>query len=998
MKSIISFLIMTLWSFQVFTQVIFTSQGVDCYNDSGNVFLYFDSNITVSSIDWQYSPHNIANWVDVGIVNTPFVSLNNFQDSLSTNQCGLYKVIYEASINSQLFFDTLVWSLSCPLTMGNGQNPILCYGDSSGILKRPVFGGVPFISNLGDEYYFYEWIFADDSSGSNSYYFLDSSEILSNVSAGWYKTIVIDSVGCSDTIGFVEFKNPPVIVGSTIFIEDVKCRNTNTGKLGFQIFGGKKYDVLNKYFYYLFLDGDTVGFSDTSGTSGSFSNIPSSNMQSYYKDSIQFDSLMAGEYFLHVVDSNYCLLIDTIIISQPLPYQAFVSATLPFICESDSGYLYIDSILGGGLIDYGFIGPNSDSIYVSSGLYYIYIEDLDYGCIDTVPVQNHAQYEIQVFSTIINNSCFGDATGVIIIDSVIGGNIPYDIQWGGLNNNALEANNYSVIIVDSIGCVHNEIFTVTQPFQIDPNAVLFPPSCYGVSDGSIVVDLIGGTGNLIYYWLNGTGSADSLYSLSSGIYTLVIADSLMCVDSFDFFLSDPDSLIISFSNFQDSLSCFGEMTVLNLLISGGTAPFSVLWNDGDTNQLRIIGAGNYSCTVTDVNGCIASENLLIIEPESLSVNLTYTEMTCDQGGAALISIDGGVEPIDVIWSNSETEISINSLLEGIYWVVVTDSCGNSASDTFEILPYLLNASVFHDDTIYVGQVEIDTCSSIGTFSYQWVDILGNVISNNEFSSQLCEGTYFITTVDEFTSCSVIDTLIVTFDLPNGILDTIITTVFSDSNLWGNPPYTYLWDNGEILAQANICPGFHWVEVTDINGCIVRQDFVVDPFDLPNGIVDLTLTTVFPDSNLWGSSPYTYLWDNGEVLPHANICPGSHWVEVTDAFNCIIREDFDIDPLLIILDPAEYIIECNLENLDVIITAVVTGGTGRYTYAWPNGSIEKSINLGLSPGNYSVTVMDDNACEVDTSFLIATISAECVANVFTPNGDNINDTWNLKSTF
>ena len=139
MKRIISFLIMTLWSFQVFTQVIFTSQGVDCYNDSGNVFLSFNSNLTVLSIDWQYSPHNITNWVDVGIVNTPFVSLNNFQDSLNTSQCGLYKIIYEASINSQLFFDTIVWSLSCPLTMGNGQDPILCYGDSSGILTVIIF-------------------------------------------------------------------------------------------------------------------------------------------------------------------------------------------------------------------------------------------------------------------------------------------------------------------------------------------------------------------------------------------------------------------------------------------------------------------------------------------------------------------------------------------------------------------------------------------------------------------------------------------------------------------------------------------------------------------------------------------------------------------------------------------------------------------------------------------------------------------------------------------
>jgi len=942
-------------------------QGVNCYHD-GSISLLI-TNVNSFTLNWFFDDSDLG-WISVDtMLSVQF--LNSHYDSLLTSKCGSYRLDYNGTSNPY-------W-VPCQLGVSATHNNINCFGDSTGKLKRVAHSGVP--------PYYYEWFL-----NGNSYSSGPADTLFDNLVVGTYTVIINDSIGCADTLS-ANITSPSVLINDTMYSNDNNCRGVNTGSISYSVSGGKRYVASEFYNYYL-IDGlDTVADE---------SSLSFSSVLSPYQ--VTFDSLFAGEYILSVVDSFGCILDAIFEINEPVPYETYGSTIGGMlICESDSGYFKIDNIIGDSLLGsdnlgFSFLYYPNDTIYVPSGEYDIYIYDSIYSCLDTVSITCNALYEIEVYESINDVDCFGHSTGQIVIDSIRKGNAPYDIQWGSVNNYSLFSGSYSVHIVDSIGCLKTEVFVVSQANQFIPNEFLYHPLCNGDANGSIAINLFGGTGSLSYYWLNGSGSADSLYGLSSGIYTLVIADSLMCVDSFDFFLSDPDSLIISFSNFQDSLSCYGEMTVLNLLISGGTAPFSILWNDGDTNQLRIIGAGNYSCTVTDVNGCIASENLLIIEPESLSVNLTYTEMTCDQGGAALISIDGGVEPIDVIWSNSETEISINSLLEGIYWVVVTDSCGNSASDTFEILPYLLNASVFHDDTIYVGQVEIDTCSSIGTFSYQWVDILGNVISNNEFSSQLCEGTYFITTVDEFTSCSVIDTLIVTFDLPNGILDTIITTVFSDSNLWGNPPYTYLWDNGEILAQANICPGFHWVEVTDINGCIVRQDFVVDPFDLPNGIVDLTLTTVFPDSNLWGSSPYTYLWDNGEVLPHANICPGSHWVEVTDAFNCIIREDFDIDPLLIILDPAEYIIECNLENLDVIITAVVTGGTGRYTYAWPNGSIEKSINLGLSPGNYSVTVMDDNACEVDTSFLIATISAECVANVFTPNGDNINDTWNLKSTF
>jgi gliding motility-associated-like protein len=484
---------------------------------------------------------------------------------------------------------------------------------------------------------------------------------------------------------------------------------------------------------------------------------------------------------------------------------------------------------------------------------------------------------------------------------------------------------------DLIGCVHEKEFTITQPNPINPNAVLITPSCYGMSDGSITINLSGGSGVLSYYWLNGTGTADSLYGLSSGISTLVVSDSLICVDSFNFSLSEPDSLIIAFSNFEDFLDCNGAITALNLSISGGTGPFSILWNDGVTTAQRIVGAGNYSCIVTDALGCPASDSLVITEPDLLTIDLTYSAISCDEGGAASVSISGGVEPITVLWNNGDTIQMIDSLWGTTYWVIVTDSCGNSASDTFELSPYILETSVFYDDSIHVGEVEVDTCSSVGPFTYQWVDVLGNIISTDSITSNLCEGTYFVTTTDSSSNCSVTDTLIATYYLPNGIVDISTTTVFSDADLWGNSPYSYFWDNGEVVAHANICPGSHWVEVSDNNGCIVRADF-------------------------------------------------------------------DIDPLLISLDPADLIIECNLENLDVEITADATGGTEPYTYAWSNGSAENSINLSLSPGNYSVTVIDNNICIEDTSFRIATMTAECIPNVFTPNGDNINDTWSLEDTF
>ena len=222
-------------------------------------------------------------------------------------------------------------------------------------------------------------------------------------------------------------------------------------------------------------------------------------------------------------------------------------------------------------------------------------------------------------------------------------------------------------------------------------------------------------------------------------------------------------------------------------------------------------------------------------------------------------------------------------------------------------------------------------STGGPFSYYWIDIFGDTISNTSSSGVLCEGTYFIITNDMSVGCSVIDTLYATFYLPNGL-------------------------------------------------------------------IDISTTTVFGDNNLWGAGPYTYLWDTGVITAHADICPGNHWVEVTDNNNCMVRQDIEISPILISVDPVEAIIECNIENLDVTLELDVIGGTSPYTYEWSNGSSDVSIDVLLNPGNYTVSVVDYNSCTEDTSFIIATMTAECIPNVFTPNGDNVNDFWNLEDTF
>ena len=896
---------MLMCSFSLKSQIISDSvRSYNCIHD-GAIFLDIFSS---SQVDfWQFNDQDLG-WIDADTISSVFYSAN--QDTLITQKCGSYRVIILGDTSNTFY-------IGCPLGTRSSHENINCYGDSSGLLKSVAYSGA--------EPYFYEWYF-DSLLYSSGY----DDTVIYDLPIGNYQFIVIDSLGCTDSLSSI-ISSPSELVFDTVYSDNINCRNINSGSISFSVSGGKPFFIEPKYDSYLIdlTSGDTISF--VIGDS-----ISSSTFLLANSFQVIFDSLYAGNYLLSVSDSLNCTLLDTFILTQPYPYQTFASTTFPLICESDSGYLMIDSVIGGGNINFGFNydilqGPNGDSLFVPSGWYNIFIEDLDFGCIDTVSVRCSAQFEINVNASITHVDCFGHQTGSVIIDTIYGGNYPYDVQWGSYDNEFLYAGSYLVNIVDSIGCVHQESFELNESDQIVTNALISPSNCFGGEEGFITIDLSGGTTPLSYNWLNGTGTPDSLYALSDGLYVLIVNDGLSCIDTFNFVLQSPDLLEIDLTADQLLLSCNGALTTANIIVNGGVDPYSFVWNDSDTTQQRIIGAGNYLIDVIDSNGCIASDSIVILEPDSLEIFLDYSDIGCDFGATASITYLGGVPPISFLWSTGDTTSSIDSLWDLTYWVVVTDSCGTSVSDTINLEYYELNTDINYNESTYSADVEVFSSTSEGPFGFAWINIFGDTISFTENIYSLCEGTYFAVTTDFSNDCSVVDTLLVEYDLPFGIVDVLTTTVYDDINLWGASPYSYLWSNGQVKQKSDLCPGSHWVEVTDVN-------------------------------------------------------------------NCLVREDFTIDDLIITLDPASSIIECNLENLDVNIQATATGGIAPYSFQWWNGFVGNSINLGLNPGNYSLTVTDANNCINDTSFKIASLTSECIPNVFSPNGDNINDSWSLEDTF
>ncbi len=889
---------------------------INCFTDTGTISL--ETMVPSPSLVWSFED-DLLGWISADTMQDIQFSINF--DTLSTLRCGAYKVVANGG-------QTVFVFVGCPLGSRGEHFNIECFGDSTGMIKRVGYSGSPFSPPSSP--YTYEW-FKDGLPFSS----MPFDTVIDNLVQGNYSVIITDSIGCTDSVGS-HISQPDELIFDTIYNTDINCRGVNQGSFFCSVSGGKRYMLGSSYDYYLInLNlGDTVSIITRDSLTLTVDTISTMDYD------VVFNNLYAGEYILNVVDSSGCVIDIIFEIMEPVEYIVFGSTTDILICESDSSYLKIDSVLvdsllGSQHIAFGFAydsinGVHVDSIYSSSGWHDIYVYDSIYFCLDTVSVKWESLYEINIFETITHISCFGNQSGSVIIDSITGGNAPYDIQWGGVDNTNLFSGIYLLNIVDSIGCVREEQYEIVEPDQINTNAVFYPSACQGLADGSITIDPQGGVGQLTYFWLNGTGTVDSLYSLVDGIYYLIVEDSL-CTDTLSFSLQSPQSLHIDVT-FDSVVSCPGALTLVDVIISGGTYPYFINWNDGDSvNTSRVLESGFYEIQVLDSNGCMAADSITILEPNPLEVMITYTEMSCNQGGTSIVSASGGVPPYSYLWNTGDTIASIDSLWELTYWVLVTDSCGTSFADTVYLNYYDLNVAIYYDDSAHIAEAEVENLLLTGPFDYVWLNVLGDTIGVTSVSPILCEGTYFLVTTDLANNCSVIDTFSVSFYLPIGVLD-------------------------------------------------------------------INTTTVYEDSSLWGAAPYTYVWSNGETSQHANICPGNHWVEVIDANNCLVREDFTIESLLISLDPASAILECNLENLDIDLEASAIGGVSPYSFEWWNGSKDNPINLGLSPGDYSVSVTDANGCIEDTSFVILTMTSECIPNVFTPNNDNVNDSWSLEDTF
>ena len=382
------------------------------------------------------------------------------------------------------------------------------------------------------------------------------------------------------------------------------------------------------------------------------------------------------------------------------PISAFVEDTTDVSCfgysdgaiditvsGGEEPYTYVWSRVGGG-----FSASTEDVSNIPAGTYNVTITDAN-DCpyvLDGIVIGEPSQLQLTEDS-VVAVTCFEFDDGSIGI-SVLGGTPPYLFAWLGPDGYTADtedienllAGTYGVTVTDNNGCTAElSDILVGEPQELVATLDSFvDASCFGLNDGSIDITVTGGTSPYTFSWTGPNGfvaDTEDLVELLTGEYNVTVTDANQCEALLsDILVGEPDELEATVASITDA-SCAGfETGAIDIDVMGGTPPYTYVWSNAATTQdLSGIGAGEYSVTVTDANGCEDTiEEILVGSPSSLDVTATtITDVSCFgfEDGAIDITVTGGTPPYDFDWSNGATTEDVSDLDAGTYSVTVTDA-------------------------------------------------------------------------------------------------------------------------------------------------------------------------------------------------------------------------------------------------------------------------------------------------------------------------------------
>ena len=490
-----------------------------------------------------------------------------------------------------------------------------------------------------------------------------------------------------------------------------------------------------------------------------------------------------------------------------------------------------------------------------------------------------------------------------------------------------------------------------------------------------------GTGDLLFNWVHDTSfthtstSYQILGAPSLGGPYIQIADVAFPADSFlinesnlpinglNYFymrlssqciaLSLPsDTMIpVSYSRNYNNVSCYmgNDGRIAINMLSNLTTPF-YYYLDGVLNTNPVdsvfddLSSGTYTLAITDNMSCYIEEEIIITAPQSPLQVMTIDSVTlCHQDSLGqLIAIGaGGTPTYSYEWFNStvgpnnqvlSTNDTISNLPSGIYYVRLIDANGCDTSISAQIISPQTALFSTHEVSPVIckgdssGYIVGDAGGGYPPYIYTWSTSLGGVfdqsiaVSNTDTVFNLPSGIYLLDIVDQRGCTSTQSSIIINEPLSPLSIDTLM--LVDSIDCYGD-------NSGKAIAYVS-----------------------------------------------GGTTPLTYLWDNGEINTLAHYLTGGYRTfSLTDNRGCevvdsiFIPESSEIISTLVV-DSA---VNC-YGDTNAIVSVSTIGGYAQYTYTWSHtpsvtstGLVDTAFNL--SYGSYAVTTEDSLGCYVTDSIYL-----------------------------
>jgi len=632
--------------------------------------------------------------------------------------------------------------------------------------------------------------------------------------------------------------------------------------------------------------------------------------------------------------------------------------------------------------------------------------------------------------TCLNGSQVGEEGPGEITANVTGGTPPYTYAWSNGENTqtigGLQAGEYSVVVTDANGCTIGDNYTIVVPDPIVISSETVNVSCFGLNNGSALINIIGGTAPYTLEWAGQAaftieGGSYMIENLGAGSYTIFVVDANNCPAQYTFVIEQP-ALLEATQEFENVL-CYDGTTSVIISAQGGVAPYRLFNGETSvsfdaTTLVENVPAGTYNWTVTDANGCEVLLAFEITQPEELTAEAVVTNPLCNgEAGMVDIIVEGGTQPYTIMW-----DFNPEAVYAGLYDVTVVDGNECSIEVSFEVSePALLTAGYsFGTINCYGGTTEATVTAQGGTapyFLYDAEEMVGELVEGSYTVEGLVAGQYDWTIIDnngcsvevsfaidqptaiEIEVVSVIDPLC--FDAPTGSI-----TVAA---VGGTGELMYSIDGVSYQSSGvfeNLMAGTYTVSVMDANQCIATEEVIIN--NPPQIIVEITTTDVscfgMNDGSIFvniinpGAGLASLCLQVGCEVPcddcgtmksttatYAGLAPGIYQITYVDQNGCTYQECVEIgepEPLVAGIENQVNVL-CN-GGATGEATVMVSGGTAEYTYLWSNGQTTATVT-GLAAGEYTVVVTDAHGCTAE-----ATVTISEPANALTAYIEVINN--------